>query len=176
MHLTTQPSMPESYESPEPYDDDYVSQTRLKVLPESPETRTAIVCPECGGFVCRNEGSAWQRATAETAEVSEQEATIVFRCRPCLFIACRYHLYTDINQRTGTIKLNFPDAEPVQLEYSCTLDEADAGPSTVAKAARILNLSRDRTHQLETKAVEKLKGLAKTSAHELDTLRDFVAK
>ena len=27
--------------------------------------------------------------------------------RPCLFVSCKYHLYLDVNPRTGSVKLNF---------------------------------------------------------------------
>src|SRR5262245_53485173 len=45
--------------------------------------------------------------------------------RPCPWVACKHHLYLDINPRTGSIKLNFPDLEPWELEHSCALDVAD---------------------------------------------------
>ena len=31
--------------------------------------------------------------------------------RPCLFVACKYHLYLDVNPETGSIKMNFPEME-----------------------------------------------------------------
>src|SRR5689334_15131212 len=39
--------------------------------------------------------------------------------RPCPWIACKHHLYLDINPETGSIKLNYPDREPWELEHSC---------------------------------------------------------
>ena len=32
--------------------------------------------------------------------------------RPCPWVACKHHLYLDINPETGSIKINFPDLEP----------------------------------------------------------------
>src|SRR6185312_934329 len=31
--------------------------------------------------------------------------------RPCPFVSCSHHLYLDVNQETGAIKLNFPHLE-----------------------------------------------------------------
>ena len=30
--------------------------------------------------------------------------------RPCLYVACKYHLYLDVNPETGSIKINFPNS------------------------------------------------------------------
>jgi hypothetical protein len=38
--------------------------------------------------------------------------------RPCPFVACKHHLYLDVNPETGSLKLNFPDLEPWELEDS----------------------------------------------------------
>ena len=34
--------------------------------------------------------------------------------RPCPYVSCKYHLYLDVQHRTGAIKLNFPDIEVEQ--------------------------------------------------------------
>src|SRR5438094_1997367 len=51
--------------------------------------------------------------------------------RPCPWVACKHHLYLDINPKTGSIKLNFPDLEPWELQQSCALDIADGGGLTL---------------------------------------------
>ena len=51
--------------------------------------------------------------------------------RPCLFVACKYHLYLDVNPETGSIKMNFPDLEPWELEETCALDIAERGGVTL---------------------------------------------
>lgn len=78
--------------------------------------------------------------------------------RPCPWVACKYHLYLDINPRTGSIKLNFPDIEPWEMEQSCVLDIADRGPVTLEDVGRIMNLTRERIRQLEAAASEKIRG------------------
>ena len=47
--------------------------------------------------------------------------------RPCPWVACKHHLYLDINPRTGSIKINFPDLEPWELPHTCALDVAEQG-------------------------------------------------
>ena len=45
--------------------------------------------------------------------------------RPCPFVSCTQHLYLDVFERTGAIKLNFPDLEVWEMADSCALDVAD---------------------------------------------------
>lgn len=77
--------------------------------------------------------------------------------RPCPWVGCKYHLYLDINPRTGSIKLNFPDIEPWEMTQSCVLDIADQGPVTLEDVGRIMNLTRERIRQLEVAASEKVR-------------------
>jgi len=77
--------------------------------------------------------------------------------RPCPWVGCKYHLYLDINPRTGSIKLNFPDIEPWEMTRSCVLDIADEGPVTLEDVGRIMNLTRERIRQLEVAASEKVR-------------------
>ena len=76
--------------------------------------------------------------------------------RPCPFVGCRHHLYADVNLETGSIKINFPDREVWELEHSCSLDLADAGTHTLEEVGEILNVTRERTRQIEAAALAKL--------------------
>lgn len=76
--------------------------------------------------------------------------------RPCLYVACRFHLYLDVNESTGSIKLNHPDREPWELGESCALDVAERGPHTYEAVGRVLNVTRERARQLEESALAKL--------------------
>lgn len=77
--------------------------------------------------------------------------------RPCPWVACKHHLYLDVNPRTGTIKINFPDREPWELEHSCALDLADAGGRTLEEIGLITNLTRERVRQVEVRGLLQLK-------------------
>lgn len=84
--------------------------------------------------------------------------------RPCPFVSCRYHLYLDVNPRTGTIKLNFPGLEVWELPETCALDVADRGEQTLAAVGGLLNRTRECIRQIELRA----KGHAERAARALD--------
>jgi hypothetical protein len=80
--------------------------------------------------------------------------------RPCMFISCKHHLYLDVNPGTGSIKLNFPDKEVWELEDTCALDVADRGGITLEEVGTIMNLTRERIRQVETRGLLKLRAMA----------------
>jgi len=77
--------------------------------------------------------------------------------RPCLFVSCKHNLYLDVNPETGSIKLNFPDKEITELEYTCALDVAEKGGITLEEVGAIMNLTRERIRQVETRGLLKLR-------------------
>lgn len=77
--------------------------------------------------------------------------------RPCLYVACRYHLYLDVNPTTGSIKINFPDKDVHELEQSCALDVAEQGGVTLEEVGHIMNLTRERIRQVEATGLDKLR-------------------
>jgi hypothetical protein len=76
--------------------------------------------------------------------------------RPCPWVACKHHLYLDINPETGSIKLNFPDVEPEDLAESCAIDVAERGGITLEEVGLVMNLTRERVRQVETRGLVKL--------------------
>jgi hypothetical protein len=77
--------------------------------------------------------------------------------RPCLYVACRYHLYLDVNPRTGSIKINFPEVDVHQLAETCALDVAERGGVTLEEVGAIMNLTRERIRQVEATGLDKLR-------------------
>ena len=77
--------------------------------------------------------------------------------RPCLWVSCRFHLFLDVNQETGAVKINFPHLEPWQLPETCALDLAERGGLTLEEIGALLNVSRERARQLEQSGLGKLK-------------------
>jgi hypothetical protein len=77
--------------------------------------------------------------------------------RPCPWVACKHHLYLDVNPETGSIKINFPDLEPWELNETCALDVADRGGITLEEVGEIMNLTRERIRQVEVRGLLKLK-------------------
>jgi DNA-directed RNA polymerase sigma subunit (sigma70/sigma32) len=66
-------------------------------------------------------------------------------------------LALDVNPETGSIKLNHPDREVWELEETCSLDVADRGGVILDAVGVLMNLTRQRISQLETKALAALK-------------------
>jgi hypothetical protein len=77
--------------------------------------------------------------------------------RPCLFVSCKHNLYLDVNPETGSVKLNFPDKEITELQYTCALDVAEKGGITLEEVGEIMNLTRERIRQVETQGLLKLR-------------------
>jgi hypothetical protein len=110
---------------------------------------TGVVDPELDAIV-REMESTRPRSRAECANGP----------RPCPFISCKHHLYLDVNPSTGSIKLNFPDKELWQLDETCALDVADRGGITLEEVGSIMNLTRERIRQVETRGLLKLRAIA----------------
>ena len=78
--------------------------------------------------------------------------------RPCLFVSCRHHLFIEVNAENGSVKLNFPGLEPWELPESCALDAAESERGlTLDEVGQRLNLTRERTRQLEWVGLAKIR-------------------
>lgn len=73
--------------------------------------------------------------------------------RPCPYVSCKHHLYLDVSEMTGAIKLNFPDLEVEEMGESCALDVADRGGATLEETAQVMNITRERVRQVENTAI-----------------------
>jgi hypothetical protein len=80
--------------------------------------------------------------------------------RPCPYVSCKYNLYVDVNPRTGSVKMNFPDKELWELSETCALDVADRAGITLEEVGVIMNLTRERVRQLEMRGLVKLRVIA----------------
>jgi hypothetical protein len=84
--------------------------------------------------------------------------------RPCPYVSCKYNLYVDVNPRTGSVKMNFPDKELWELSETCALDVADRAGITLEEVGVIMNLTRERVRQLEMRGLAKLRVIADDEA------------
>jgi hypothetical protein len=87
--------------------------------------------------------------------------------RPCPWVSCRYHLYLEVNELTGSIKLVFPHLEPWQLEETCALDVAARGGTTLEEVGALSNRTRERVRQEETRALVKILGSGRLRIEDL---------
>lgn len=77
--------------------------------------------------------------------------------RPCPFVSCRHHLFLDVVESTGSLKLHFPEVGPWDLVESCALDVADDGGRTLEDVGLLTNVTRERLRQIELAALHQLK-------------------
>ena len=98
----------------------------------------------------------------------ESRSECAAESRPCPWVACKHHLYLDVNPETGSIKINFPDLEPWELNQTCALDVADRGGITLEEVGEIMNLTRERIRQVEVRGLLRLK-MASPSPEEIGT-------
>ena len=94
--------------------------------------------------------------------------------RPCPWVGCRHNLYLDINPSTGSIKMNFPDAEPGDLIYSCILDIVDVYAEGVCleDVASMMNLTRERVRQIEAAAGARVRSSMMAQEYKRNFIRD----
>jgi hypothetical protein len=78
--------------------------------------------------------------------------------RPCPYVGCKWNLYLDVNPKTGSIKLNFPDREPWEMppDASCVLDVAEQR-ETLEAVGEMLNLTRERIRQITSRLDRRLR-------------------
>ena len=76
--------------------------------------------------------------------------------RPCPYVSCRYHLYLDIDEISGGLRLNFPDLELEDMPMTCALDIAEKGGLTLEEISSVFHVTRERVRQMETIAIKKL--------------------
>lgn len=96
--------------------------------------------------------------------------------RPCPFVGCKHNLYLDVNPTTGSIKLNFPDLEPWEMEESCALDVAERCGITFEEIGEVMNLTRERIRQVELSCLDKIRSEADTEEiHDLLVEVDRIA-
>lgn len=72
--------------------------------------------------------------------------------RPCPWVGCREHLYLQVSEDTGHIKL--PACEPWEMQETCALDVAEQGGMTLEAVAILLGVTRERVRQLEARGIK----------------------
>lgn len=129
-------------------------------------------------------------ATLEEFPRTREECRPGVGLRPCPWVRCKFHLYLEVNQRTGSIKLNHTGLEPWELADTCALDVAEetddvadgfrlsgdgsgkvTASASLARVSRALGVCRERISQVEEEAIDRLRaGLAAAGVGCLDAL------
>ena len=66
-----------------------------------------------------------------------------------------------MNPETGSIKLNYPDREPWELEHPCSLRVAAGGEHSLEDVGILLSITREAVRQTEAAALVKLRRQAR---------------
>ncbi|TAL28994.1 MAG: hypothetical protein EPN98_21365 [Phenylobacterium sp.] len=84
---------------------------------------------------------------------------------PCPWVLCRHHLYLDVDEKTGALKLNFPGLEVHELAETCSLRQIrsrsdDGGltgkPMKLEEIGKLMNITLERTRQIVEAGVEHM--------------------
>lgn len=77
--------------------------------------------------------------------------------QPCPFVSCKHHLAIDVDPETGSIKHNFPGLDIDEMPETCSLHVAARGGAILEEVATVMNFTRERTRQLESRALAKIR-------------------
>lgn len=99
-----------------------------------------------------------ERKQGHVEEILEQRPRTRADCvdgpRPCPWVGCRYHLYSDVKW-SGTLDV-YHDVDPLELSESCALDVSARSTHTLGEVAAKLGVTRERVRQIEEMALGKL--------------------
>src|SRR5438105_8243856 len=152
-----------------------MSEAKPEVTPDLPETLEAERPRQRARTMSRKEMARQFRQQMAAGGVDPELQTLMagiegtrpksradcaMGLRPCPYVSCKFNLYVDVNPRTGSVKMNFPDKELWELADTCALDVADRGGITLEEVGVIMNLTRERVRQLETRGLTKLRVIA----------------
>lgn len=128
-----------------------------KVIPLQPgRTRAATIAPKRLTRVERANAELLVYPTGVERPVTRGDCETT-PGEPCAWVSCSHHLYLDVNEDTGAIKLNFPHLEVWEMAETCSLDVADRGGITLEETGAILNITRERVRQMEMLGLERMK-------------------
>jgi len=151
---------------------------KLDLLEEDlPPAVPPVETPQVGTFRSRRDGSTHtikdmkrQQAAGGVSEEPEDAYTREMRSkrpktrgdckdgvRPCPWVSCRFHLYLEVNNNTGSMFTPFAEKEPWELAETCSLDVGDQDEHTLEQVAELIGVTRERIRQIQDRALVKLR-------------------
>lgn len=79
--------------------------------------------------------------------------------RPCPYVACRHNMYLDVIGPRGSIRFNYPDKQPWDIDEneSCSLDIIESRLElSIREVGMALGITHEGARQIELKAKESL--------------------
>jgi hypothetical protein len=120
----------------------------------------------------RRELAADTKELAEAGILDQRPRTFrecLAMTQPCGWVACRHHLALEVNPRTRTVKMNFPNQDVTDLAATCSLKVAAGVPEgqtmSLQAAGRFLNISMEMARLIERSALTKLRTRIEPSFH-----------
>ena len=97
-----------------------------------------------------------------------QERALGTASRPCGYLRCKHNLLVDVDGRTGSYKVTWPhltagaygDEYGAYPQHTCALRVAEQGGMTLEEIGSVMNLTRERVRQIETRALYALRSLS----------------
>jgi hypothetical protein len=141
-----------------------------KPRPSKPRQHLAEPRPQSMGRVglTRAERDAKEKLEWDIVLLDQRRPKKFSECKrgPCPWVGCRFHLFLEVNEETGFIKLNHPNLQPEDLKEPCALRvqrkvQKTGEETSLKRVARLLNVTDERVRQIENTAIEKLKLIAK---------------
>jgi len=88
--------------------------------------------------------------------------------RPCPYVSCRHHLYSNETPLTGDLSLTYPELNDIREEFfpgvppekmpkTCSLDQAARGGLKSKTVAKLMNVSTTTIENIEAVALRKFK-------------------
>jgi hypothetical protein len=94
---------------------------------------------------------------------------------PCGWVSCRHHLFLEVDDETGAIKLNFPGREIDEIGETCSLRAAQRGGHTLDATGALLNLTLERARQVERSALYNIRRKLKAGDDYPAAFKEMVA-
>ena len=144
------------------------AERQRRVLRMTPRARTVSIK--------RMRTSQLRADEADTLEHTERprtwgeclERALGTASRPCGYLRCKHNLLVDVDGRTGSYKVTWPhlavgaygDEYGAYPQHTCALRVAEQGGMTLEEIGSVMNLTRERVRQIETRALYALRSLA----------------
>jgi len=74
--------------------------------------------------------------------------------RPCPFVGCKHHVYTDLSRKKKAV------TDPADIAEPCVLDFAERGGMVLEDVGEVFGVTRERIRQIEDRALAKLRARA----------------
>ncbi len=143
-------------------------ERQRRVLRLTPRARTVSIKRMRTSQLRADEADTLQHTERPRTWGECQERALGTASRPCGYLRCKHNLLVDVDGRTGSYKVTWPhltagaygDEYGAYPQHTCALRVAEQGGMTLEEIGSVMNLTRERVRQIETKALLRLRDLS----------------